>query len=172
MAPTLHCVRHAQGFHNLDPRNEQTLLDPDLTARGRDQCKRLAAAFPYHDEIELVIASPLRRTIQTALLGFGPTIASTNSQLLLEPRCQETTAGAADTGSDRERLVQEFGGVLDFSRWDDRWNLNQGEWEMTDENLEKHCTELRDFIMNLPLKNVVLVAHGSVSRPISETSTN
>jgi broad specificity phosphatase PhoE len=155
---TLHCVRHAQGFHNLHPHNEETLLDPDLTPRGKDQCQRLSDAFPYHDQVDFIIASPLRRTIQTALIGFG----HHDLKIVLEPRAQETTDKAADTGSEIRRLREEFGDKLDTSRMVDEWNSNQGDWEMTPENLKRYCAEVKESIQALPKQNIVLVAHGSV----------
>lgn len=163
MAPIIHCVRHAQGFHNLDPQNEQTLLDPELTPRGRDQCKRLAASFPHHSEIDYIISSPLRRTIQTTVLGFQPLVFDKGLKVLLEPRCQETTANAADTGRGNDSLTGEFGDILDFSRLEPGWNSNSGTWEMNAANVETHCTELKHYLGSLPYKNVLLVAHGSVS---------
>jgi broad specificity phosphatase PhoE len=162
MAPILHCVRHAQGFHNLDPRNEESLSDPPLTKRGRDQCARLAKDFPYHDDIDLVISSPLRRTIETTLLGFGKLIQERQLKVLLEARCQETSSKASDTGSEASLLIDDFGDVLDITRLEDGWNKNEGRWEMTDKNLKLHCDELREFISGLPQKNVLMVAHGSV----------
>ena len=164
MSPILHCVRHAQGFHNLDPHNEDTLYDPPLIQRGRDQCQRLCDAFPYHAEIDFVISSPLRRTIETTLLGFGKTIAARQLKVHLEPRCQETSAKPSDTGRRAGSISTEWGEVLDISRVEEGWNSNIGAWEMTPENLKLHINELQDFIRTLPFTNVLLVAHGSVSR--------
>jgi broad specificity phosphatase PhoE len=164
MSPILHCVRHAQGFHNLDPHHEDTLSDPPLTQRGRDQCQRLCDAFPYHSDVDFVISSPLRRTIETTLLGFGKTISAKQLKVLLEPRCQETTAKPSDTGSWLGGISTQCGDVLDTSRVEAGWNSNTGVWEMTPENLRLHCEELHDFIRTLPYTNVLLVAHGSVSK--------
>ena len=168
MPPTLHLVRHAQGYHNLDPHNEDTLFNPPLTKRGRDQCQRLAATFPYHADIDFVISSPLRRTIETTLLGFSPLLTKRKLKILLEPRCQETTAKPSDTGVRAQQILEDFGpDVVDVSRVVDGWNTDQGEWEMNEENLELHCKELHQFLASLPHSNLLLVAHGSVSYNIS-----
>ena len=46
-----------------------------------------------------MIASPLRRTIQTAALSFEPTLARKDAQFLLNPLLQEVSNSASDTGS-------------------------------------------------------------------------
>jgi broad specificity phosphatase PhoE len=163
MTPTVHCVRHAQGFHNLDPRNEESLFDPELTPRGRDQCTRLSKAFPYHSDIDFVISSPLRRTIQTTTLAFGDILSKRDLKVLLEPRCQETTSNLSDTGREYSDLFGEFGDIFDRNRLVDGWNSNTGRWQMNDENLKLNCAELKEYLDGLEHENVLLVAHGSVS---------
>jgi hypothetical protein len=43
---------------------------PQLTARGIEQATTLDRNFPFKHEVGLVFASPLRQTIQTAVLGL------------------------------------------------------------------------------------------------------
>lgn len=163
MAPIVHCIRHAQGYHNLSPENEASLSDPDLTRRGVDQCSRLALSFPHHEKVEFVMASPMRRTIQTAMIGMRPTIESRKLKLLLMPRAQETSSKPSDTGSDTVKLVEEFGDVIDTSRMVDEWNKGEGLWEKADGGLAKRAEELKVFLHGLPYSHVALVSHGSVS---------
>ena len=66
----LHLVRHAQGYHNLSAANH-TLPDPDLTPLGKEQCAALRRAFPLHDKVTYLVASPMRRTLYTCLYAFG-----------------------------------------------------------------------------------------------------
>ncbi|RZM26732.1 MAG: hypothetical protein EOO88_15930 [Pedobacter sp.] len=47
------------------------MRDAVLTPKGKEQCRTLSAAFRHHKEVDIVFASPLRRTIQTAALSFG-----------------------------------------------------------------------------------------------------
>jgi broad specificity phosphatase PhoE len=92
---TVHFVRHGQGFHNLladmatslgtkwtqfsispeNPYVRPELLDAPLTEIGRQQAYQLQstiAPFP----VELVICSPMCRTIQTALMAFAPLVGT------------------------------------------------------------------------------------------------
>ena len=89
----LHVVRHAQGTHNvrLDYRSAHQ-LDARLTDTGKRQCEQFAAqiVLPKNDEdrqtttthsylcdTELIVTSPLTRTIQTAVHCMEPVLQST-----------------------------------------------------------------------------------------------
>jgi hypothetical protein len=67
MPPLIILVRHAEGFHNST--QNYKLHDPLLTPAGHEQCAKLNAKLeseePLAGQIELVICSPMRRTIQT-----------------------------------------------------------------------------------------------------------
>ena len=109
MAPVIHLVRHAQGFHNLCQENEQ-IPDPDLTPFGEDQCRKLQEHFPDHAKITHLVASPLRRTLYTCLLSFEP-VAKSGKKVIALPDAQEVSLQPCDTGSDPEKLKAEFKGV-------------------------------------------------------------
>ncbi|CAD0086351.1 unnamed protein product [Aureobasidium vineae] len=56
MPPTLHLVRHAEGFHNSSWHGE-AIHDPLLTEKGEAQCAELCKNFPHHDKIDMLMAS-------------------------------------------------------------------------------------------------------------------
>jgi hypothetical protein len=63
--------------------------------------------------VDIVFASPLRRTIQTASLSFGPTLARKDVPFVLLPALQEvgdmgSDTGIADTGEELKRLLPEL----------------------------------------------------------------
>ncbi|KAJ9705480.1 hypothetical protein PVL29_003497 [Vitis rotundifolia] len=77
---TLHLVRHAQGIHNVDgDKNYKAYLSPEffdaqLTHLGWQQVDNLRKhvhACGLAKRVELVITSPLLRTMQTAVGVFG-----------------------------------------------------------------------------------------------------
>ncbi|ESW09662.1 hypothetical protein PHAVU_009G145700 [Phaseolus vulgaris] len=77
---TLHLVRHAQGFHNVEGEKDfeayksYDLFDANLTPLGWKQVENLRGhvkASGLSKTIELVIVSPLLRTMQTAVGVFG-----------------------------------------------------------------------------------------------------
>jgi broad specificity phosphatase PhoE len=60
-------VRHGEGEHMLDLPRSLELLHPALTARGRAQVAALRPSLALAGE-ELILASPTRRTIESALV--------------------------------------------------------------------------------------------------------
>jgi hypothetical protein len=84
-----------------------TIRDPVLTDKGRAQCRALSASFKHHDSINLVVTSPLRRTIQTAALSFGPVLAR-DVPFLAIPEAQEVGDHASDTGLPPKELKAEL----------------------------------------------------------------
>ncbi|KAI4388676.1 hypothetical protein MLD38_000984 [Melastoma candidum] len=77
---TLHLVRHAQGIHNVAGEKDHSaymsydFLDAHLTPLGWEQVHNLrkhVQALGLNKKIELVITSPLLRTMQTAVGVFG-----------------------------------------------------------------------------------------------------
>lgn len=70
----IHFIRHAQGQHNLAIRNDPynwhlgtNLLDPVLTITGMMQCEEFARNTAQRlNNAQLVVVSPMNRTIQTA----------------------------------------------------------------------------------------------------------
>lgn len=84
-----------------------TIPDPTLTDKGKAQCRSLRDSFKYHDIINLVLTSPLRRTIQTAALSFGP-ILKRDVQFLAVPEAQEVGDHGSDTGLSPQELKEEL----------------------------------------------------------------
>ncbi|RVW65679.1 Phosphoglycerate mutase-like protein 1 [Vitis vinifera] len=77
---TIHLVRHAQGIHNVEGEKDhsaylsQELFDAHLTPLGWQQVDNLhkhVQACGLSKKVELVVVSPLLRTMQTAAGVFG-----------------------------------------------------------------------------------------------------
>jgi broad specificity phosphatase PhoE len=89
------------------------IRDAVLTAKGKEQCRALCAAFPYHNDVDIIFASPLRRTIQTAALSFGPALSRKDVPFVLHPSLQEigdmgSDTGLADTKEDLKQILPEL----------------------------------------------------------------
>ncbi|KAL1960115.1 hypothetical protein VTO42DRAFT_287 [Malbranchea cinnamomea] len=163
MPPTLHCVRHAQGYHNLTPANH-VIHDPLLTPHGETQCKNLLANFPYHDDVDLVVASPLRRTLYTALLAFEKPIREKGLKVIALPDLQETSDVPCDLGSDLAALeteVREKDLPVDLSLVTEGWNdKSKGRYAPTTPAIAARAREARRWLKARPEKNIVVVSHG------------
>jgi hypothetical protein len=71
MPPTLVLIRHAEALHNVA--SDWSLHDPPLSELGERQCAELQENLKkakIADEIELIVVSSMRRTLQTASLGL------------------------------------------------------------------------------------------------------
>jgi broad specificity phosphatase PhoE len=137
------------------------MRDPLLTPYGEEQCRDLAKKFPYHGNVEAVVASPIKRTIYTALLGFGDDLASKNLKVIGLPELQETSDLPCDTGSDPDVIQKEFAGKpVDLSLVQPDWNSKKGKWAPTAKAIEARAREARLWLMNRPEKEIVVVTHG------------
>jgi len=112
-------VRHGQAEHNAT--RNFLVHDPYLTPLGEAQCHELSKEFPSKPPVDLLVSSPLKRTIQTTLFGFKKQVESgVKVEILAE--LQESEELPCDTGSSRDDLEKEelFQG-LDFSGLPDDW---------------------------------------------------
>ena len=145
--------------HNLSVANHR-IHDPDLTPFGEEHCRGLSQSFPDHKAIDLVVCSPLRRTIYTALLAFKQDIDRCGRVIAL-PEAQETADVPCDTGSDLSVLKKEMADKpVDLGLVMEGWNVKSGRWSPVPSALEKRAREARQWLKARPEKNIVLVTHG------------
>lgn len=140
-----------------------------MTPLGKKQAASLAPQLgKYHDKIDLVISSPLKRTLQTTKLGWGPAIERLGGiqKVLCLPEAQECNALPCDTGSPKETLSTnpEFAD-FDLSRLTPEWTSKTGFW--APEAKLARGRWVRQFLRDRPEKNIVLVAHGDILRCIT-----
>ncbi|KAF2720971.1 hypothetical protein K431DRAFT_269474 [Polychaeton citri CBS 116435] len=159
MGPVLHIMRHAQGFHDTLPEGHQ-IHDPHLTPHGVEECKAVLASFKTYDRIDLLLASPMRRAIQTCRLCFAPCVEQRGMKIIALPLAEEATADPSDTGSSIDVLRSEFGDFVDLTNVKDGWYQHIGEFATDHEHLVARATHLRQWIRNRPEREAVLVCHG------------
>lgn len=162
MAPrAVHFIRHAEGYHNLH--EDEYIPDPDLTPKGKDQCKQVSTTFPFFDRVDLVCASPIRRAIQTALISMEPYLQSGKHHILALPLAQEATDKPANTPSGINKLKKEYGDVVDFHRCMDTYvdyDSKEGRFAPDGKSLHTRAIELRRFLRDRDEQEVVIVSHG------------
>lgn len=173
MAPVIHMVRHAQGLHNLGHHNS-IIRDPDLTELGEQQCRDLQERFPHHGKVTHLVASPLRRTINTCLLSFAP-VANTGKKIVVIPDAQEISAQTCDIGLDREDLEAEFREEIDASLLFPGWNDKSpsSKYAPTASKLDQRTLQVRLWLQNLVREAgddacIVLVAHAGILHFITQ----
>lgn len=165
MAPTrIHFIRHGQGEHNVEPLEKTRLIhDPHLTDLGVQRCKKFNEDFPKDVHIDLVCASPMRRTIQTALYCLHDVIPQTTTKkILLLPDAQETTDQPCDTGSPAAELQKEFGDIIDAHMVRAEWISKTGVYATDPPSLRARAKALRQWLKARPEKEIVVVSHGAI----------
>ncbi|KAG4259349.1 hypothetical protein FPRO03_13025 [Fusarium proliferatum] len=158
MPPIIHCVRYGQGVHNLSYANHD-LPDPELTPLGEEQAQALTTRFPELANIELIVSSPLQRTIQTALLAF-PLKLQAGLQVLAWPEVQEASDLICDTGSHLPDIKARFCGLpIDFSLVEPDWHL-KGKSAPTAARLLERAQLARQWLSERPEAEIVVISHG------------
>lgn len=160
MAPIIHCVRHAQGYHNISEENHK-IVDPNLTPFGEEQCLSFSKSFPYHKSVDLVVASALTRTINTALAAFGDDIKRGGYKVIALPDLQEASELPCDTGSSPEVLAKKFADKpVDLGLVKDDWTSKKGRYSPDVEAVKARARDARKWLMARPEKEIVVVTHG------------
>eukprot|EP01117_Protostelium_nocturnum_P013705 TRINITY_DN5143_c0_g1_i2.p1 TRINITY_DN5143_c0_g1~~TRINITY_DN5143_c0_g1_i2.p1 ORF type:complete len:222 (+),score=81.59 TRINITY_DN5143_c0_g1_i2:207-872(+) len=149
--------RHAEAQHNATL--DYSIKDPVLTPKGEEQAKNIDKAYPNLFEtgfLDLIVISPMRRTIQTALFSF----CKLGVPIVIHPEIQEAGQCPCDTGSDVEVLQKEFP-FLDFSNVPQEWNSKSGFWSCEPQSLRKRAASFRKWLKSRKERNIAIVTHGA-----------
>lgn len=143
-----------------------------LTPYGEVQCRELSHDFPYHNNIDLLVCSPLRRTIYTTLLAFGSEVER-GIKIIALPELQETSDIPCDTGSDVVILKQEMEGkAVDLSLLHEDWNSKKGRWTADASSIDLRAKIARQWLKDRPEKEIVVVTHGGFLHFFTEDWTD
>ncbi|MCJ1397587.1 hypothetical protein MMC11_000781 [Xylographa trunciseda] len=165
----IHLVRHAQGVHNQSYK-KHSIRDPLLTPKGRTQCEHISATFPaaQQSSIKLLAASPLRRTIYTALYGF-PDVVKRGLKIVAVPEAQETGVLPCDVGSDPEVLEKEFETLpVDLRLVHEGWNSKTGRWAADTAVVRARALCVRRWLRDREEDVICLVSHGGFLHYLNE----
>lgn len=170
-------IRHGQAEHNVlyesgDAEGCMALMDPALTAKGQDQATNVAedpllkpylAALLDQGGVDLVVSSPLCRTVETALFALAWwTKARQGRKIVLNADLQETGSVNCDKGSPLSALKASFAEQaesLDFDLlWSD-WEIKEGDFEDTGSALHARLERFRNWLASRPERRIVVVSH-------------
>ncbi|KAJ8108173.1 hypothetical protein ONZ43_g6506 [Nemania bipapillata] len=167
MPPTLILVRHAQAEHNST--KDYSLHDPDLTELGREQCVELREglmADPLAQQAELIITSPMRRTIQTALATVD-WLMEKGVKIQADAHWQENSAKPCDVGSGIAEVAAEFPSI-DYSTvdpvWPDKTSPAGREYHYTKTAIIARGQAALQKLYERPEKVIIVVSHSGFLR--------
>jgi broad specificity phosphatase PhoE len=155
----IHFVRHAESEHNIPPYDNK-LRDPYLSPHGRRQAEALGQQFPNLEDVDLVVCSPMKRAILTAVIAFGDHLRPTKTQIIALPELQELSAKPCDTGSSLAELLTEFReDPLDLDLVPHDWDSKDRLWSPTEVRTLARMARARSWLRDRPEDNIVVIGH-------------
>ncbi|KAJ7137950.1 phosphoglycerate mutase-like protein [Mycena epipterygia] len=145
----IHILRHGQAIHNVQ--RGYPLRDPPLTDQGLAE----ASAVPINFQPDLIICSPMDRTIQTALAAF-PDLLLPSSKIRVEiwPDLREAHDAICNKGVPRAKLAAKFP-AIDFSLCREEWDYE----DHSDEVAIRRAKRVRDALAGRPEQSILLISH-------------
>ncbi|WP_078553533.1 histidine phosphatase family protein [Bacillus alkalicellulosilyticus] len=144
-------IRHGQGEHTINIPTSLQNPDPALTKDGTIQAKSLRNQFPLSED-DIIIISPIRRTLQTALIWSDSINCRKIVTPLVSPRMfpqnPEWNPLPCDIILKKEMIKEEFLGIdidedLPISLWIKGINtLSEYEFTSLADNFLKWCKQL------------------------------
>ena len=161
----LYFIRHGVSqhnvlFHNLGKRvfYDKRFYDTTLTSHGIEQAKRLQQTWEKLDQIDLIICSPLTRTIQTANYIFS----HTKKKIISHDMLKEFPQGLQTVNKRKEKdeLLKLYP-TIDFTEVNHVNNIWNPEREETIDELNQRIEKFKKFIKTRDEKNIAIVGHNS-----------
>ena len=117
VTPLVHIIRHGQSLHNLE--HGYPHRDPPLTDAGLNAAKHIrVSAIP-----DLILISPMTRTIQTALNAFPSILSSTpiQAEVQIWPDLREAHDANCNKGVSRTEMLAKFP-QFNFAECPEEWD--------------------------------------------------
>ena len=159
----IYCIRHGIAFHNVlfNQMGEKAYTlyqDTPLVHEGYLQADSLSKEWNKINDIDLVLVSPLIRTIQTCNTIFGSRL---NTNIISLECLKEYPQGGNEIVNKRKskNLLKKNAKYINFSLLDNNitWNDNKEEID----SLRNRINDLKKFINSRHEKNIAIVSHTS-----------
>ena len=171
MSKKIFCIRHGQALHNvlfweIGQKAYLKYRDTPLTAEGVKQSQLLGESYFTlgNNNIDLIIVSPLLRTLQTATNIFCKNLEDVPPCPMVALDCVMEYPQGLDKCNHRKSILElkYCFPKIDFSKieYDEDPVWRKYEIEPIEE-LEKRIQKMIEFIKSRPEKNIALVSHAS-----------
>jgi broad specificity phosphatase PhoE len=165
MSQTLHLIRHGHSLHNelfhkigVEAFRIPATIDSPLTNEGHLQSIELGQSWPKKKEIELVVVSPLTRTLETCMNIFGDTdIPIESHEFLREYPIGEDTCNKRSSLT----LLKNKYPKVDFNLLVDQDTLWRSDYRENLNELETRLKIMIDYIRSRKETNIAIVGHSS-----------
>ncbi|KAF1830018.1 phosphoglycerate mutase-like protein [Decorospora gaudefroyi] len=168
MPPKLLLIRHAQALHNAT--GDSSIRDAALTELGELQCRELQESLKQSEignQVELIVVSAQRRTLQTATIGLDWLIKK-GIKVIPDANWQENADKPCDTGSPLDVISKEFPqydfSVVDPSFPDKTTNLSENPYAFTQKSILARGQACLKNLYSRPEKVIAVVSHSGFLR--------
>ena len=165
MNKNLYLIRHGYSLHNelfhkigIQAFRTPETIDSPLTNEGHIQSIELGQSWQKKYEIELILVSPLMRTLETAMNIFG----DTNKPIISQEFLREYPIGE-DTCNKRSSLTllkNKFPKV-EFHLESDQDILWKSDYRESNDELEQRLDTMIKYLHGRKEKNIAIVGHSS-----------
>lgn len=163
----IYWIRHGESFSNISDLNHN-IIDPNLTTHGINQCEILKNKMKsdgLYNKIDLIVVSPLSRSLQTCSNVFDNLIYQVNFICLEEVR--EHIDKPCHKRKIKKELINQYK-YIDFSNityendyFYDKYNGNEPKSEVI-----KRCNKFIKWLEFRKEKNIVVISHGNFLFPM------
>ncbi|OSS54605.1 hypothetical protein B5807_01650 [Epicoccum nigrum] len=168
MPPTLILIRHAQALHNAT--SDWSIHDPPLTDLGRHQSAELhesLQASSLAQKTDLIVVSPMRRTLETMTIGLDFLIKK-GVPVLPDANWHENADKPCDTGNTMDIIGKEYP-QYDFSGVDPLYpdktsNLETNPYAFTRKAIVARGQACLSALYTRPEKVIAVVSHSGFLR--------
>jgi broad specificity phosphatase PhoE len=165
-------IRHGEAEHNPYMRTNkrnigENIHDPHLTNLGKSQAKNLDNKIKSIEEYiysiynitiedQLIAVSPLRRALETAIIGFPN---HDKEKFYINPELQEFGLVPCDTGSEISKLKEEFK-ELNFFNLEENWL--DAKCEKNVKRIKNIKKWLKDLYYNNNCDHLIIISHEGI----------
>ena len=152
LTPLVHIIRHGQSLHNVE--RGYPYRDPALTNAGLNAAKHIkVSAMP-----DLIVISPMTRTIQTALNAFPSNFSSTpfQAEVQIWPDLREAHDANCNKGVSRTEMLAKFP-QFNFAECPEEWDHPPHSIEDATARAETVRQRLKE--LSKQYANIALITH-------------
>ncbi|TVY85876.1 putative phosphatase [Lachnellula willkommii] len=147
--------------HNTNPKTSQ-LTDLGFNQQCQTLSQHLRNHVPLAQTIDLIVVSPMLRTLQTAQQSLGWLI-DRGVPVLLRPEWQENSAKPCDTGT-AIPIMEKAWPQFNWADVDPLFPKKEGLYEYSQRGLTQRGIEARKWLRGRPEKCIAVVSHSGFLR--------
>lgn len=167
---TIYWIRHAESLSNISESNYK-IVDPSLTLRGINQCDKLKKYLEINkiiDNIDLIVVSPLNRTLETyqniiddKLHNSILTISLDEIREFIDQPCHKREE--IDKKNKKYKFIN-----FDMIQNNQDYLYKKFNGKESKNNIISRCEWFINWLKNRKEKNIMVITHGNFLLPMFE----